>query len=75
MQPRFLSILAPRIQQFLSWTVDTNSLSEPFLKKEDFPWYTQQFSNKILSVQQHLYTPPAYVASSPKYQAKAKFLQ
>jgi hypothetical protein len=62
---RFLSYLAPRISQFLGWSVDTNSLADPLLKREEIPQIQKQILLKTHKLQSRLYQPPHYVA--PKF--------
>jgi len=62
---RFLSYLAPRISQFLGWSVDTNSLADPLLKREEIPQIQKQILLQTHKLQSRLYKPPQYVA--PKF--------
>jgi hypothetical protein len=63
---RILSILAPRIQQLLNWTVDPSSLAEPLLKKEDIPTWKQQLHQQWTTFQAFLSPPPSYSPPQPK---------
>ena len=63
---RILSILAPRIQQLLNWTVDPSSLAEPLLKKEDLPTWKQTFQQQWTAFQIMLSPPPVYTPPQPK---------
>ena len=60
-QFRFLGYLVPRLSQLLGWTVDTNALADPLVKKEDIPKVKTQILHQVAKVQQNLYHPPPYV--------------
>ena len=57
---RILSYLAPRLSQLLGWSVDTNSLADPLLKREEIPQIQKQILLKTHTLQSHLYQAPVY---------------
>lgn len=67
---RILSILAPRIQQFFSWTFDPNALAEPLLKQEEFPTYKQRMIRFWDTIQQNALPQSSYVP--PRLDPKVK---
>ena len=63
---RFLSVLAPRLSQFLGWTVDTTSYVDPLLKREEIPKLKKEFLRTLGQAPARLYQPPAYVPPQTK---------
>jgi len=70
---RQLSVLAPRIAQFLNWTVDTNKLAEPLLSKDEILSYKESLNNCIvkmnvqISRQINPYVPPKIERLKPNF--------
>ena len=60
-QLRFLSYFSTRIPQLLGWSVDTNSLVDPLLKREEIAYVRQQIHESLLKLQPKVYQPPLYV--------------
>ncbi len=60
---RPLSVLAIRLPQLLSWTVEPSSLAEPFLSKEDLLEKKQKITDSWFSLQSIITTKvyPSYV--------------
>jgi hypothetical protein len=79
---RPLSVLALRIPNFFSWTIDTNSLAQPLLQSQTQEIQvrqkeaTESLAQLSLTIQQKVlktYSPPAYLP--PKEVSKIERLK
>ncbi len=60
-QLRVLTYLIPRLSQMLGWTVDTNTVADRLLKKEEIVKAHTEIGLRTAELQHKAYQPPPYI--------------